>query len=203
MKRVPIVGQALVALAIATMLALGWWQLFDRLPQKEAFLADLAANPARPPIAFPAVPDDRLLFRRAHADCRPPVAQRITGAGASGFRIIATCAGNHGVPGPIVQLGTTRDPMARVAWGGGAVSGFISHAPQGRPLIASLFDPRPQPLMLVADQAPAGLAANGRPDLDQVPNNHLAYAVQWFLFAAIAAIIDLLWLSRRWRGRAR
>jgi surfeit locus 1 family protein len=32
-----------------------------------------------------------------------------------------------------------------------------------------------------------------------VPNNHLAYAVQWFLFAAVASVIYVLAL--RWRGR--
>ena len=40
--------------------------------------------------------------------------------------------------------------------------------------------------MLVADTPPAGLAANGTPDLGAVPNNHLAYAGQWFFFAAVA-----------------
>ena len=53
--------------------------------------------------------------------------------------------------------------------------------------------------MLVAAPPPAGLAANPGPDLSAVPNNHLAYAVQWFLFAGIAAIIYLLALRRRAR----
>jgi surfeit locus 1 family protein len=36
---------------------------------------------------------------------------------------------------------------------------------------------------LVADPPLAGLAANAAPDPSDIPNNHLAYAVQWFLFA--------------------
>ena len=40
-----------------------------RKPQKEAALAQLAANPALPEIAFPRLPDDALLFRRAHGYC--------------------------------------------------------------------------------------------------------------------------------------
>jgi surfeit locus 1 family protein len=30
-----------------------------------------------------------------------------------------------------------------------------------------------------------------------VPNNHLSYAVQWFLFAAIASVIYVLAVRRR------
>ena len=56
--------------------------------------------------------------------------------------------------------------------------------------------------MLVADTPPAGLAKNEAPNFDSVPNNHLAYAVQWFLFAGIAAIIYLLALRRRARPAA-
>lgn len=192
MKRIPIVATLLVTLAVAAMIGLGCWQLFDRLPRKEAFLAQLAVNPAKPPIAFPQSADERLLFRRARADCRPPVAIRRVGAGAKGFRLIATCAGDLQV-----QLGTTRDPAGVAAWPGGAVSGYISHAPDTRPLIAGLFDSTPTPLMLVAATPPAGLAVNTPPDLSAVPNNHLAYGVQWFLFAAIAAIIYALALRRR------
>ena len=54
-------------------------------------------------------------------------------------------------------------------------------------------------MMLVADTPAAGLEANPSPDIDAVPNNHLAYAVQWFLFAAIAAIIYALAVV--WRNR--
>ena len=50
---------------------------------------------------------------------------------------------------------------------------------------------------VVADTPPAGLAPNGKPDIASVPNNHLAYAGQWFFFAAIAAIIYVLALGRR------
>jgi len=192
MRRVPLIPTLVVALAVAAMIALGLWQLLDRAPKKEAYLAQLAANPAKPPIAFPATPDDRLLFRRTTATCARPVAQRLAGAGAAGFRLIADC-GN----GLVVQLGTTPDPMFKPRWSGGTVNGYISHAPDGRSLIGSLFDHRPQRLLLVADTPPLGLAANGKPDLSTVPNNHLSYAVQWFFFAGIAAVIYVLALRRR------
>jgi surfeit locus 1 family protein len=187
----------LVALAVAAMIALGVWQLVDRLPKKEAFLAQLAANPALPPIAFPRFPDDTLLFRRVGGFCLQPTSIKLAGAGASGYRAIAQCRTGAEGPGMIVQLGTTRDPNAKVAWAGGAVSGFVSHAPDGRSLIGSLFDRRPQDMMLVADAPAPGLSPNGRPDIASVPNNHLAYGVQWFLFAAIASVIYALAVVRR------
>ena len=197
MRRVPIVPTIVVAVAVAAMIALGLWQLVDRLPKKEAFLAQLAANPARPPIAFPRTPDDRLLFRRTSGVCLQPVSIKLAGAGASGYRAIARCRTGAEGPGMIVQLGTTRDPNAKVAWAGGPVAGFISHAPDGRSLIGSLFDRRPQDMLLVAATPPAGLAPNGRPDIASVPNNHLAYGVQWFLFAGIASVIYVLAVVRR------
>ncbi len=197
MRRVPVVPTIVVAVAVAAMIALGLWQLVDRLPKKEAFLAQLAANPARAPIAFPRTPDDTLLFRRTSGFCLQPVSIKLAGAGASGYRAIAQCRTGAEGPGMIVQLGTTRDPNAKVVWAGGPVAGFISHAPDGRSLIGSLFDRRPQAMLLVATTPPAGLAPNGRPDIASVPNNHLAYGVQWFLFAGIASVIYVLAVVRR------
>lgn len=191
-RRIPIAPTIVVALAVAAMIALGLWQLLDRLPKKEAFLAQLAGNPTKPAIAFPRAPDDLLLFRRSSVDCRDPRDQQLAGAGGAGYRVIVRCAA--GFP---VQLGTTRDPKARVAWRGGKIDGYISHAPDSRALITTLFDHRPQEMMLVATTPPAGLAANRPPDLSAIPNSHLAYAGQWFVFAAIASVIYVLALRRR------
>jgi surfeit locus 1 family protein len=79
-KRLPVVPTLLVAIAVAAMIALGVWQLVDRLPKKDAFLAQLAANPGRPPIAFPRFPDDSLLFRRASGFCLQPTSIALAGA---------------------------------------------------------------------------------------------------------------------------
>ena len=54
-----------------------------------------------------------------------------------------------------------------------------------------------QPRRLVAATAPPGLAPSAPPSIDQIPNNHRAYAVQWFLFALIALVI--YWLAVRKR----
>ncbi|RZM12206.1 MAG: SURF1 family protein [Sphingomonas sp.] len=194
MRRVPIIPTIVVGVAVALMIALGLWQLLDRLPRKEAFLRQLAANPAKPPIPFARADGDAFLFRRATATCTPPVAIRLAGAGASGYRAIATCAG-----GTAVQLGTTRDPNAKPRWDGGIVSGSIAHAPTGQSLIGAAFSPERPPLLLVAAPPLAGLQPNPVSSVDSVPNSHLAYAGQWFFFAAVAAIIYALALRRRSR----
>jgi surfeit locus 1 family protein len=201
-RRVPVLPTILVAVMIAAMLALGLWQLLVRLPEKEAYIAQLRANPAKPAIAFPIAPDDALLFRRTSAMCLEPVTLRRAGAGKAGFRLIAACRTGAEGPGVQVQLGTTHDPTSKIVWRGGYVTGWISHAPSERPLIASLADHAPQPLLLVADRPAPGLAANTQPTADLVPNNHLSYAVQWFLFAAIAAVIYASALRARLRTQA-
>ena len=196
-RKLPILPTLLVALAAAAMIALGFWQL-DRREWKEALLARYAANSALPPMAFPRFPDEALLFRRVSAFCLDPVEIERRGAGSFGYRLIATCrTGGAEGPGLKVQIGTTRDPLKEVAWKGGAVSGYITHAPSGRSLIGSLFDRTPDSLMLVADTPAAGLSANPPPDPSSIPNNHLAYAVQWFLFAGLAVVIYILALRKR------
>lgn len=201
-RRIPLIPTFIVAFAVAAMIGLGLWQLVIRKPQKEAALAQLAANPSKPEIAFPRLPDDRLLFRRASGYCVQPVSGKLTGAGGAGFRYLVECrTGGAEGPGMLVQLGTTRDPMAKPTWKGGPVRGYLSHAPDGRSMLASLFDHSPKRMLLVADTPAPGLAANGAPDLSSVPNNHLAYGVQWFLFAIVATVIYVLALRRRRNSR--
>ncbi|VVT18895.1 SURF1-like protein [Sphingomonas sp. EC-HK361] len=200
MKRIPLIPTVVVTLAVAAMIALGFWQL-QRLQEKEALLAVYAHNEALPAIALPQFPDDRVLFRKASAICLEPVrweAQSGRDAkGRTGWRQIAQCRTGAEGPGFWVQVGVATDPGAKPVWRGGPVSGYVTHAPDHRPLIAGIFDHTPKALMIVADTPLPGLAANSAADLSAVPNNHLAYAVQWFLFAGIAAIIYALALRRR------
>lgn len=51
--------------------------------------------------------------------------------------------------------------------------------------------------LLVALQPVAPLAPSGLPSADDIPNNHLFYAIQWFFFAAAATVIYGLALRRR------
>ena len=202
MRRLPLIPTLVVALAVAVMIWLGLWQLLDRLPEKRAYLEQLAANPAKPPVAYPDHADPSLLFRRAAGTCPPPVTVTVTGAGRQGFRAIGHCRAEGDGSGMIVQLGTSRDPLVKVTWNGGAVTGRIGQAPDARPWVAALFSRAPAETMLVADPPVAGLAPNQRPDAADIPNNHLSYAVQWFLFALTAVVIYALALRKRLRERS-
>lgn len=206
MRRVPVVATVLVVLAVAAMIALGMWQL-DRRQQKLALLDRYAANQHLPAIALPRVPDDSTLFRQAKAFCLQPVVWHSEAGraadGSSGWRLIADCRSGAEGPGFAVQLGIAAKLDARPVWKGGAVSGYITHAPQHRALIQAVWSRAPQAMMLVADTPLPGLKPNAPANLDDIPNNHLAYAVQWFIFAAIAAVIYLLALRRRLSPPAR
>ncbi|MBO9582494.1 MAG: SURF1 family protein, partial [Sphingobium sp.] len=106
-----------------------------------------------------------------------------------------------GAEGPVllIDMGVAPDPRFKPVWKGGPVTGTITHAPDHRPLLAGLFDSEPKHLMLISESAAPGLEPTARPDLSSVPNNHLSYAVQWFLFALVASVIYVLAL--KWRQK--
>ena len=184
MRRVPIVPTLIVLVAVAIMIGLGLWQL-DRLAQKEALIARYAAalsTSAEVPYPRTEKEAEPLLYRHAAIDCRrvlewTAMAGR-SAAGESGQAHVARCLLADGKEARIVA-GWSRNPQAP-AWGGGMASGTIAPGPR-----------------LVADPPLAGLEANARPDPGDIPNNHLAYAVQWFLFAAVALVIYTLALRKR------
>ena len=190
LKRLPLIPTIIVALAIATMIGLGTWQL-QRAGWKQGLLTRLEANKDLPPIAYPAVPvgTDALLFRRASGLCVQPVAIRaVAGRNAreaSGWSFLATCrTGGMEGPGMVVDIGWSPSHQPP-KWSGGAVSGVI--VPDSRHLIR----------LVSADAAP-GLEPSLPPGPDTIPNNHLFYAAQWFFFAAAAGVIYALALRNRW-----
>ncbi len=202
--KLPVIPSIVVALAVAAMIGLGVWQL-DRRAEKEAAIARYAGNRALPVMAFPRPPiGDENLFRRASAMCL-----EVTGwseqagraeNGAKGWRHIADCRTGVEALTTKFDMGVSTAPGVTPVWNGGEVTGSITQAPDSTPLLASLFGKRPpRPLMLVSETPAPGLAESARPDPSSVPNNHLAYAVQWFLFALAAVVIYVLAL--RWRGR--
>lgn len=189
-RKLPLIPTLIVSLAVAAMIALGFWQL-RRAQEKEALLARYQAAQDLPPITFPTGPihDDQLpLFRYAAGMCLKPVAKRSTAgrnrAGEVGYVRIVDCSTGAEGPGMSVELGWSRNPNAAVNWRGGLVSGII--APDGRTR-----------MRLVAATAPPGLAPSAPPSIDEIPNNHRSYAVQWFLFALIAVVIYILAVRKR------
>ena len=188
-KRFPIIATIIATLAVATMIGLGVWQL-QRKAVKEALLLQYAAAANQPAIAWPSVPlPDKLpLFRKSAVMCLKVVRwESVSGkniAGKAGFAQIAYCqmGGGEG-PGAKVAIGWSARPETP-EWSGGQVSGVI--APDNHGLIR-----------LVADTAPAGLEKLAPPSTDNIPNNHMLYAIQWFFFAFVAALIYVLALRKR------
>jgi surfeit locus 1 family protein len=205
--KLPLFPTILVGLAVAAMIGLGIWQL-DRRGEKEALIARLATNRTLGAMTFPNPPvGDEHLFRRAGLMCLEVASWSEQAgrdaSGKSGWRHLADCRTGAEGMSVRVDMGVSSAPGITPAWKGGAVTGIITHAPDSTPLLASLFGKRPpRNLMLVADTPATGLSASAPPDPSSVPNNHLAYAVQWFLFAGIAVVIYLLALRRRQKKKA-
>ncbi len=204
MKRLPVIATLIVGLAVAAMIALGVWQL-DRREQKEALIAQYSANQSRASMAFPAIPmGDDLLFRRVSGFCLEPVNETLAAGynlkGERGWRHLVSCRTGAEGPGFTVDIGWSADFKTRSIWKGGAVDGIIGPTPDQRSVIErSVADKAQQQLLLVSTQASGGLEPSAVPSLEGIPNNHLAYAVQWFLFAGIALGIYGLALWRRQR----
>jgi surfeit locus 1 family protein len=188
MKRWPIIPTMLVVLAVVTMIGLGIWQL-QRKGEKEALLARYNAADGLPAIAWPAVPDPKALplYRLSAVQCIKVVSWRsVSGTnveGEPGYAHLASCqTGGAEGPGATVAVGWSGRPVAP-DWKGGTVIGIIT--PEKAQLIR-----------LVATTPVAGLKPLAKPSPDQIPNNHLLYAIQWFMFASAAAVIYILALRK-------
>jgi surfeit locus 1 family protein len=186
-RRFPVVPTLLVAIAVATMIGLGVWQL-KRLAWKEDLIARYQAAEsvsADAPWPKTTVEAEGSLYRHATLDCRSAAAPgSVSGRnakGAPGIAHTADCTLPDGAVAKVV-LGWSRDPQP-VSWAGGRVQGILAPGPR-----------------LVADPPVAGLQPNARPDPADLPNNHFSYAVQWFLFALTAAVIYAIALGRRLRA---
>jgi surfeit locus 1 family protein len=190
-RRLPLIPTVLVLIAVGIMIRLGFWQL-DRRDEKEALLADYAqAQSLSSDVAWPRSAEEapKAYYRHSRLTC-----SRVTSItpmagldfkGQSGIAHVATCDLDGGGTANVV-LGFSRDPAPR-SWQGGEVSGFV--APGGK------AGPR-----LVAQPPLAGLERSAVPDPRDIPNNHLSYAVQWFLFALTAMVIYTLAVRKRLRG---
>jgi surfeit locus 1 family protein len=189
-RRLPVIPTLIVAVAVAVMLRLGFWQL-DRMHRKEALLAHYAAGEhLTGEVAYPRGEAGRedTLYRRSRLQClstdHPNAMSGRSAAGVPGFAHTVNCRFADGETS--VVLGWSREPR-QVEWAGGEVKGFIGPGANGD-------------VRLIADPPLVGLEANARPDPNEVPNNHLSYAVQWFLFALTAVIIYVVAVMKRLKG---
>ena len=194
-RKLPLLPTLVVGIAVAIMIALGFWQL-RRAEEKEALLAQYRAAQNLPPISFPTSPihSDRLpLFRFSTGVCLRPVSKRSTAgqnrSGEPGYVHIIECSTGAEGPGMSVEVGWSKNPNVAIKWPGGPVSGIIAPDRKTR-------------MRLVAATSPPGLEPSAPPSIDQIPNNHRSYAVQWFLFALIAAVIYVLALRKKMKDES-
>ncbi|ANU07416.1 SURF1 family protein [Paraurantiacibacter namhicola] len=191
---IPVFATVLVIAAIATMLALGVWQL-GRAEWKADLLERYAAASGLPPTEFPTTEEavEDALYRRAFVTCERIVSRNAeagtSAEGVKGLAQIARCALAGGGEADIV-LGYTASPQI-ADWpegdaGGATVGGIIGPGRSGE-------------ARLIAQPPQAGLAPIAAPNPADLPNNHTAYAWQWFFFALTAGIIYVLAVRRRRR----
>ena len=190
-RRLPVLPTIIVAAAVAVMIGLGVWQL-NKAPEKQERIERYRAAQKLPPIAYPTAPgaEQLPLYRYATAMCLRPVARRAVAgrnrADETGYVHIVDCSTGAEGPGISVQIGWSRNPNAKFAWNGGAVSGII------------VPDSRTRMRLVAATPAP-GLAASAAPSptVSVTPARHRGYAATWFSFAAIATLIYALAVRKR------
>ena len=188
-RQLPIIPTIIVIVAAMTMVALGIWQL-GRADEKAALIARYSdANAMADPVDFPPDGDgEDVWFRRSSVVCDSagqikPVAGTAAN-GAKGWTMRVTCVTENGTDA-LVDLGFAR-ALDLPDWGGGIVTGVIAPGPR-----------------LVADPPQAGLQPLATPDPTDLPNNHLAYAGQWFFFALTALVIYAIAVRARINARTR
>ncbi|MDY7097819.1 MAG: SURF1 family cytochrome oxidase biogenesis protein [Pseudomonadota bacterium] len=174
-RQLPIIPTIIVIAAALTMVGLGVWQM-GRAGEKAELIMMYSKSTAIGELAsFPATGDGAdVWFRRSEVECVS--VNEITSLagrsanGAKGWAMRAQCALANGGTA-LVDIGFSQSLKAP-EWQGGKVTGVIAPGPR-----------------LVADPAVGGLQALAKPDPNDLPNNHLAYAGQWFFFALTALVI--------------
>ncbi len=200
----------------AVLVSLGFWQL-RRLDWKEAVLADIALRMQSAPVAVPATPDparDRFLPVTATGDFTGQALDVLVsrvGIGA-GYRVIAVFqTGGRKI---LVDRGFV--PEAARGAGHAAATGvtvtgnlhwpdeldYFTPAPDAKtgirfardvPAMAAALGADP---VLVVARSDTGAGVEPMPVDGAAPNNHLSYAIQWFLLAVVWLGMTALYLSR-------
>ena len=195
-RRLPIVATVIVAGAVAVMIWLGVWQL-QRASWKERMLGELAAAQGLPALDLDQLigngGDSPIAFRRARVTCHAQGAAAALRAGRNrrgqtGYSYFIPCRpGADGFAGRLqVNAGWSQQPNGSLRLTTDEpVTGQIGTAEAEAPVI------------LTAERAIGPLEPSAAPKVEDIPNNHLAYAFQWFFFAAVAAIIYVMALRRR------
>lgn len=205
---------------VAVLVSLGVWQL-QRLSWKEAVLAEMDARIGAVPVELPAAPDpvaDRFLPVQAAGrltgdELDVLVSRKEIGAGYRVIAALETDTGRRvmldrgflaeaarGVPRNV----TTLEVVGNLVWPE-EVDGFTPapDAKRGiwfaRDVVAMAAALKAEPVLIVASRD-TGDGIDAMPvDSSVIPNDHLNYAITWFLLALVWAGMTglLLWRMTR------
>ena len=203
-RQLPVIPTILVVAAAGVMVWLGFWQL-ARAEEKAELIARYEEALADDGLIPVQAHQARAVYRRISDDCidpqlKSPVSGR-NAVGRNGWVHVVRCTmggppaiaspeeeGVKYVPYPVdVVLGWSISPEP-VDWDGGTVTGIV--VPFGE-----------LGYKIIADPPLAGLQANAKPDPNDLPNNHLAYAGQWFFFALTALVVYWFAVQSRLKRR--
>jgi surfeit locus 1 family protein len=201
-KRLPLFPTLLTFVMLTVLISLGIWQL-ERRAWKHELIRQLEAAQSLPPLE----PEDFLAamtgptsvqYRRAELPCSPGTVLPYdlkggsSSGGESGYLLLVSCRPNNRPPDIVAVAGWTKRPdAARTPIMVDTVfKGLIIERPYG--------DARGRPqFMLIPDTAVPPLQPSRMPTPQDLPDNHLSYAGQWFGLAVVLASIYGLWLRRR------
>lgn len=205
-RRIPVLGTLVVFALAAFLISLGIWQL-QRAQWKADLIARLEAAPAQPMLEPQDFLDAMLglksvQYRRAQHICRPStnggtvrpydLKGGSSRGGRGGFLVLVSCRPANRPPDLVVVAGWTRNPDAlRQSYTVDTMfEGLIIERPYGD------ATGRPQ-FMLIPTTAIPGLQPSRLPSPADLPDNHLAYAGQWFGLAGALLVIYGIWVRRR------
>ncbi len=197
----PVAATLLTAVMLPVLLGLAYWQGFIRRPWKADLIARLEAAKSLPPLAadrLAATDPAALQYRRATIDCRPGRVEPYdvkggTSAGDDGgFLVLVACTPH---PDVVVVAGWTLRPDKVASL---EVNTTFNGTLIARPYGEAAGRPR---LMLIPSTAVPPLVPSRPPTPDDLPDNHLSYALQWLAFAITLAVVYVVYL-RQWQRTA-
>ncbi|HEY0625684.1 MAG TPA: SURF1 family cytochrome oxidase biogenesis protein [Allosphingosinicella sp.] len=180
MKRLPILPTIIVAAAVAVMIGLGVWQL-QRAEWKERLIAEIDASDHY-----------RQQSVTCTVDAKPEVRAGRSAKGESGYRYLVPCSSRTAggdeiaITEGLIDLGWAKHPN------------LLPHVRLTRTFTGTYAagEAASRQILVLEEPLPP-LEKSALPTAADIPNNHMAYALQWFFFAAAAAIIYILALRRR------
>jgi cytochrome oxidase assembly protein ShyY1 len=204
LRNLPLLPTLITLAGVLVLCALGRWQL-ERRVWKQDLIARLEAAPALPPVspgefAAALAGDTSVQYRRAAIGCHPGAVRPYgllpgsSAAGDPGFFVVVSCRPNGKPPDIVAVAGWTRraDAAGMMLDVDHEFTGIVIERPYGD-------QPGRPRFMLIPDTAVAPLSRPRPPRAADMPDNHLAYAMQWFGLAIALAAIYGLWLRRRTR----